>query len=99
MSTPPDVNADYRKSSSIALTEQLSRIWEECPNGILDFTEAKLEGLELRAEAVEVKDEPEEVEEVHDRSQLMAYQDMQKLRDMLFDQLKYVYTRTGMGDH
>lgn len=99
MSTPPGVFADYRKSSSIALTEQLSRIWEECPNGILDFTEAKLEGLELRAEAVEVKDEPEEVEEVHDRSQLMAYQDMQKLRDMLFDQLKYVYTRTGMGDH
>jgi hypothetical protein len=56
------------------------------------MTEAKLEKLDLEAEAVEVKEDEEEVEEPHDRSQLMAYQDMQKLRDMLFDQLKYVYT-------
>jgi hypothetical protein len=54
------------------------------------MTEAKLEKLDLEAEAVEVKEDEEEIEEPHDRSQLMAYQDMQKLRDMLFDQLKYV---------
>lgn len=54
------------------------------------MTEAKLEKLDLEAEAVEVKEDEEEVEEPHDRSQLMAYQDMQKLRDILFDQLKYV---------
>ena len=54
------------------------------------MTEAKLEGLDLEADAVEVKEDEDEVEEPHDRSQLMAYQDMQKLRDMLFDQLKYV---------
>jgi hypothetical protein len=57
---------------------------------MLDLTEAKLNGLDPKAEAVEVKQEAEEVEEEHDRSKLMAYQDMQKLRDVLFDQLKYV---------
>jgi hypothetical protein len=54
------------------------------------LTEAKLEGLDLEADAVEIKEDEEEIEEPHDRSQSMAYQDMQKLRDMLFDQLKYV---------
>ena len=81
---------DIRKSTSTTRTEELSRIWAEYPNGILDLTEAKLEGLDLKAEAVEVKEDEEEIEELHDRSQLMAYQDMQKLRDMLFDQLKCV---------
>jgi len=66
----------------------LNRIWEEYPNGILDLTEAKLEGLDLRAEAIDVKEEEQDEEEPHDRSQLMTYHDMQKLRDVLFDQLK-----------
>ena len=61
------------------------------------MTEAKLEGLDLEADAVEIKEDEEEIEEPHDRSQLMAYQDMQKLRDMLFDQLKYVKIRMASG--
>jgi hypothetical protein len=54
----------------------------------LDLTEAKLEGLNLDDDAVKPKEELEEVEEEHDRSKLMTYDDMQKLRDVLFDQLK-----------
>jgi hypothetical protein len=62
------------------------------------MTEAKLEKLDLEAEAVEVKEDEEEVEEPHDRSQLMAYQDLQKLRDILFDQLKYVRSGSKCQD-
>lgn len=65
------------------------RIWDEYPNGIIDLKESKLAGLAPDAPAIEVKETPEEEEEdTHDRSQLMTYQEMQKLRDVLFDQLK-----------
>jgi hypothetical protein len=56
----------------------------------MELTEAKLEGLEYDAQAIEDVEEAEEEEEVHDRSKPMAYNDMQKLRDVLFDQLKYI---------
>jgi hypothetical protein len=82
----------YSKSTSTALAEKLKRVWDEYPNGIIDLTESKLEGLDPAAPAIEAKEseEEDEEEEPHDRSQLMIYHDMQKLRDALFDQLKYV---------
>lgn len=63
-------------------------MWDEYPNGLLDLTEARIAGLDPEARAVEEAGEAEEDEEEFDRSKPMAYQDMQKVRDELCDQLK-----------
>lgn len=55
---------------------------------MLDISEAKLSCLDPGAAAVVAKDEVEGEENVPDRSEIMTYQDMQKLRSSLFEQLK-----------
>jgi hypothetical protein len=64
----------------------LERIWNEYPNGLLDLTE---EGLETTSDY-----EPPEVEfdekdeDAPDRSQIMSWEAMEKLRSDIYLQLK-----------
>lgn len=80
-----------RDSSDNRLTEKLGRIWAEYPNGLLDLDESAMGDLDPAALAVDEQDGEQEEEEAEvDRSKPMPYNDMQRLRDELFDQLKYV---------
>lgn len=79
-----------RDSSDNRLTEKLGRIWDEYPNGLLEVTEAKLSQLDPAGRAVEEQEEHEMEDEEVDRSKPMPYHEMQRLREGLADQLKWV---------
>lgn len=77
-----------RDGSDNHVTEQLGRIWDDYPNGLLDLTDAKVAELDSTAPAVEALEVHDEEEEEMDRSKLMPFHEMSRLRDSLFDQLK-----------
>ncbi|WWC67271.1 uncharacterized protein I206_101179 [Kwoniella pini CBS 10737] len=80
------IHSDEKTASDI-LTEQLERIWNEYPNGLLDMSEEKLERLPPDEDSVEKHDATEEKEKEQDPFKMMSRTDMDKLRSEVHEQL------------
>ena len=80
----------FRKTTADELTETLTRIWNELPDGMLDLTEDNLEAKPLDEPAVELGNEEESSNDARDPSGLMQWDDMVKLRETVGVQLKSV---------
>ena len=91
----------YSKTPSAKLTEQLERIWNEYPSGLLDLTEDLLltqppEGIAFEEQNVitleeqngEEREGPEGA--VRDGSKALTREKMEELRSEIFVQLKLV---------
>lgn len=70
------------------LTEQLERIWNEYPSGLLEITEQKLERLPPDENANNPQEEGVDEAKKHDPFSMMTYEEMEKLRSEVFLQLK-----------
>ncbi|WVQ78630.1 hypothetical protein IAT38_000717 [Cryptococcus sp. DSM 104549] len=69
------------------LNQQLERIWNEFPNGMLDISEDKLGRLPPDGDAVKVEDQTEEKVKQRDPNKMMEWEEMEKLRSEVFIQL------------
>lgn len=69
-------------------TEQLERIWNEYPSGLLEVTEQKLERLPPNANANKPQEEGVDEAKKRDPFSMMTYEEMEKLRSEIFLQLK-----------
>nr|XP_018266199.1 uncharacterized protein I303_00170 [Kwoniella dejecticola CBS 10117]OBR88357.1 hypothetical protein I303_00170 [Kwoniella dejecticola CBS 10117] len=78
---------DDGKTTSDNLTEQLERVWNEYPNGLLDIKEEKLERLPPNDEAIQKIDEPTEKGKERDPFKTMSRGDMDQLRSEVHEQL------------
>lgn len=70
------------------LTEQLERIWNEYPSGLLEVTEQKLERLPPNENAKKPQEEGIDEAKKRDPFSMMTYEEMEKLRSEIFLQLK-----------
>lgn len=70
------------------LTEQLERIWNEYPSGLLEVTEQKLERLPPNENAKKPQEEGVDEAKKRDPFSMMTYEEMEKLRSEIFLQLK-----------
>nr|ODO00482.1 hypothetical protein L204_02476 [Cryptococcus depauperatus CBS 7855] len=75
------------KTSNAILSEQLGRVWDEYPNGLLDLTEEKIESLSPEEDAVETKNEIKVEEKRRDPSKMMKWEEMEQLRFIVDNQL------------
>nr|XP_019048246.1 hypothetical protein I302_02014 [Kwoniella bestiolae CBS 10118]OCF27176.1 hypothetical protein I302_02014 [Kwoniella bestiolae CBS 10118] len=78
---------DEERTTNDKLTEQLERIWNEYPNGLLDISEEKLERLPPDADAVKKEERKEDQEEERDPFKMMSRGDMDQLRIEVHEQL------------
>ncbi|WVQ94211.1 hypothetical protein IAU59_001289 [Kwoniella sp. CBS 9459] len=81
------ITYEIEHTTSDKLTEQLERVWNEYPNGLLDISEKKLE--QLPPDGLVVQDESKEIDELkgRDATKMMESEDMEKLRSEVFGQL------------
>lgn len=85
------------KTPDTKFTEALGRIWNEYPGGMLDITEESIMSKDLDALAVE-QSEPEAVNGTEvTKGDIMAWEDMEKLRQDVLFQLKWVITGCLIG--
>lgn len=76
------------RSISTKITENVERIWNEFPGGLLDVTEAALFDLPLDDTASGNKvDTPEDLTNRHS-SKMLDWEEMEKLRSEIYTQLK-----------
>ncbi|KAK4686555.1 hypothetical protein P7C73_g3572, partial [Tremellales sp. Uapishka_1] len=75
---------DDAKTPDAKLTEQLERIWNEYPDGLLDITEDKLVAHPDRVVESEKKELVKDEERPHDRSEIMPWDEMEKLRSEIY---------------
>lgn len=78
---------DGRKPPKVKHGEELNRIWNEYPGGMMDLSEAKLAEMdELEAPS---EDKDEDVSE-REKGQLLSPDEMEALRSEVCNNLKYV---------
>ncbi|OCF60104.1 hypothetical protein L486_02781 [Kwoniella mangroviensis CBS 10435] len=86
-----DVNGqllyDEEKITTDRLTEQLERVWNEYPNGLLDINEERLEKLSSDEHAVKKEESKEDQETERDPSKMMSRGEMDELRTEVHEQL------------
>ncbi|OCF34830.1 hypothetical protein I316_03375 [Kwoniella heveanensis BCC8398] len=75
------------RTTNDKLTEQLERVWNEYPNGLLDISEDKLK--QLPADGLAVEDVSKQGGEVvqRDTTKMMESEDMEQLRSEVYGQL------------
>ncbi|XAO24318.1 hypothetical protein I312_103116 [Cryptococcus bacillisporus CA1280] len=78
---------DEHKMPDAKLTEQLERIWNEYPSGLLEVTEQKLERLPPNENAKKPQEEGVDEAKKRDPFSMMTYEEMEKLRSEIFLQL------------
>ncbi|WWC97517.1 hypothetical protein V866_004401 [Kwoniella sp. B9012] len=78
---------DEEKITTDKLTEQLERVWNEYPNGLLDINEKRLERLPPDEDAVEKEESKENPEKERDSFRMMSRGDMDQLRTEVHEQL------------
>ncbi|WWD22729.1 hypothetical protein CI109_107222 [Kwoniella shandongensis] len=85
----PDGTLLYDEGQSVSdkLTEQLERVWNEYPNGLLDVTEEKLGQLLHEDDAIKPVEEDKLEEKTRDGSKAMEWDEMDKLRSEIYLQL------------
>ncbi|OXC70635.1 hypothetical protein AYX13_00612 [Cryptococcus neoformans] len=88
-SIEPDGTIVYGETETpdAKLTEQLERIWNEYPKGLLGLTERKLERLHPDDNAIKPQKEGVDEEKKRDPFSMMTYEEMEKLRSEIFLQL------------
>ncbi|WVQ84863.1 hypothetical protein IAT38_007026 [Cryptococcus sp. DSM 104549] len=79
----------YDEGESIGgkLNQQLERIWNEYPNGMLDISEDKLARLPPNDDAVKLEDRTTEEAKQRNPNKMMEWDVMEKLRSEVFLQL------------
>ncbi|WRT63260.1 uncharacterized protein IL334_000163 [Kwoniella shivajii] len=78
---------DEEKTTNNHLTEQLERVWNEYPNGLLDIKETELEESALFESAVKEREDGDPVEKERDPFKMMSRNEMDQLRTDVHESL------------